>query len=104
MGEAVGRRADVAVVTSDNPRTESPQEIAVAVVEGVRRTGREPVLELDRRKAIAFAVSSARPGDLVLVAGKGHEDYQIVGSAKVPFDDRIESRLALESRRNAPRA
>ena len=99
MGEAVGRRADVAVVTSDNPRTESPQEIASPVVEGVRRGGREPVVELDRRKAIAFAVRSAGAGDLVLVAGKGHEDYQIVGSTKVPFDDRVESRLALESRR-----
>lgn len=104
MGEAVGRRADVAVVTSDNPRTESPQGIAVPVAQGVRRGGREPVVELDRRKAIAFAVGSAGAGDVVLVAGKGHEDYQILGQVKVPFDDRVESRRALESRRAAARA
>jgi UDP-N-acetylmuramoyl-L-alanyl-D-glutamate--2,6-diaminopimelate ligase len=99
MGEAVARRADVAIVTSDNPRTEDPGAIADAVVAGVRSAGREPVLELDRRKAIDLAVRSAREGDLVIIAGKGHEDYQIVGTSKQPFDDRIEARKALEQRR-----
>jgi UDP-N-acetylmuramoyl-L-alanyl-D-glutamate--2,6-diaminopimelate ligase len=101
MGEAVARRADVAVVTNDNPRTEDPRVIADAVVAGVRSAGKEPVIELDRRKAIDLAVRSASAGDVVLVAGKGHEDYQIVGTMKHPFDDRIETRHALETRRHA---
>jgi UDP-N-acetylmuramoyl-L-alanyl-D-glutamate--2,6-diaminopimelate ligase len=101
MGEVVGRLADFALVTNDNPRTEDPAAIADAVVAGVRQAGREPVIELDRRKAIDFAVRSASSGDVVLVAGKGHEDYQVVGNVKHPFDDRIESRRALEARRRA---
>ena len=99
MGEAVGLRADVAIVTNDNPRTEDPRAIADAVAAGVRRAGREPVVELDRRKAITLAVRSADPGDVVLIAGKGHEDYQIIGHVKHPFDDRTEARRALEGRR-----
>jgi UDP-N-acetylmuramoyl-L-alanyl-D-glutamate--2,6-diaminopimelate ligase len=99
MGEAAARRADVVIVTSDNPRTEDPASIADAVVRGVRGTGREPILELDRRKAIDLAVRSASEGDLVLIAGKGHEDYQVVGAVKQPFDDRSEARRALEARR-----
>jgi len=99
MGEAVGLRADVAIVTNDNPRTEDPRAIADAVAAGVRRAGREPVVELDRRKAITLAVRSADPGDVVLIAGKGHEDYQIIGHVKHPFDDRTEARRALEDRR-----
>ncbi|HXN33126.1 MAG TPA: UDP-N-acetylmuramoyl-L-alanyl-D-glutamate--2,6-diaminopimelate ligase [Polyangiaceae bacterium] len=103
MGEEVGRRADIALVTNDNPRTEDPRVIAEAVVVGVRRTGREPMVELDRGKAIDLAVRSAGAGDVVLIAGKGHEDYQIVGNVKHPFDDRIEARRALEARRGASR-
>lgn len=99
MGEAVGRRADVAVVTSDNPRTEDPAAIASPVEEGVRAAGREPVVELDRARAIERAILEAQPGDVVLVAGKGHEDYQIVGKEKRPFDDRTHARAALARRR-----
>jgi UDP-N-acetylmuramoyl-L-alanyl-D-glutamate--2,6-diaminopimelate ligase len=99
MGEAVARRAEVAIVTSDNPRTEDPRAIADAVVGGVRAAGREPIVELDRGKAIDLAVRSASEGDVVVVAGKGHEDYQIVGTVKHPFDDRIEARRALAARR-----
>ncbi|HEY8041108.1 MAG TPA: UDP-N-acetylmuramoyl-L-alanyl-D-glutamate--2,6-diaminopimelate ligase [Polyangiaceae bacterium] len=101
MGDAVARRADAVVVTNDNPRTEDPAAIADAVVAGVRAAGREPVVELDRRKAIDFAVRSASGGDVILVAGKGHEDYQVVGTVKHPFDDRIETRRALARRRSA---
>jgi UDP-N-acetylmuramoyl-L-alanyl-D-glutamate--2,6-diaminopimelate ligase len=112
MGEAVGARVDIAIVTSDNPRTEAPEAIAAPVEDGVRATGlprlapqelasvrRGYVVELDRHAAIALAIESARPGDVVLVAGKGHEDYQIVGTTKRAFDDRLESRRALEARR-----
>jgi len=99
MGEAVARSADVAVVTNDNPRTEAARDIADAVVAGVRSAGKEPVIELDRRKAIDLAVRSASRGDVVLVAGKGHEDYQMVGLVKHPFDDRTETRQALQARR-----
>jgi UDP-N-acetylmuramoyl-L-alanyl-D-glutamate--2,6-diaminopimelate ligase len=101
MGEAVARGADMAVVTSDNPRSEDPRVIAQAVVEGVRAAGREPIVELDRRKAIELAVRSASAGDIVLVAGKGHEDYQVVGNVQTPFDDRIETKRALDQRRRA---
>jgi len=112
MGEAVGARADVAIVTSDNPRTESPEAIAEPVEEGVRSAGlsrvtpqeiattrKGYVVELDRQRAIALAIESARPGDVVLIAGKGHEDYQIIGTTKRPFDDRLEARSALRARR-----
>jgi UDP-N-acetylmuramoyl-L-alanyl-D-glutamate--2,6-diaminopimelate ligase len=99
MGDAVARGADEVVVTSDNPRTEAPEAIAAAVVAGVRGAGKDPRVELDRRKAIDLAVRSSSGGDVILVAGKGHEDYQIVGTVKHPFDDRIETRRALEARR-----
>jgi UDP-N-acetylmuramoyl-L-alanyl-D-glutamate--2,6-diaminopimelate ligase len=102
MGEVVARGADVVVVTSDNPRTEDPKAIADAAVRGVRAAGVEPIVELDRREAIALAVASAMAGDIVLVAGKGHEDYQVVGTVKYPFDDRVEAHRALEARRRRP--
>jgi UDP-N-acetylmuramoyl-L-alanyl-D-glutamate--2,6-diaminopimelate ligase len=99
MGQAVARGAHVAVVTSDNPRTEDPKAIADVAAEGVRGGGLEPTVELDRRTAIDRAVASAAPGDAILIAGKGHEDYQMVGSTKHPFDDRTEARRALAMRR-----
>jgi UDP-N-acetylmuramoyl-L-alanyl-D-glutamate--2,6-diaminopimelate ligase len=101
MGEAVARRADVVVVTSDNPRTEDPRAIADALIAGVRGAGGDPIVELDRRKAIDLAVRSASAGDVIVLAGKGHEDYQIVGTAKHPFDDRVEAKRALAERRRA---
>ncbi|HVJ88406.1 MAG TPA: UDP-N-acetylmuramoyl-L-alanyl-D-glutamate--2,6-diaminopimelate ligase [Labilithrix sp.] len=111
MGETVGALADVAIVTSDNPRTEDPAIIAQAVEQGVARTlarvsaqdiaggARGYWVELDRRAAIDAAIAGARSGDVVLVAGKGHEDYQIVGTEKRAFDDRVEARRALRERR-----
>jgi UDP-N-acetylmuramyl-tripeptide synthetase len=98
MGKIVADDADLAVVTSDNPRTEDPLKIIDMVLEGVRAaTPREkPVVEPDRRRAIAAAVRAARPGqDVVLIAGKGHEDYQILGKQKIHFDDREEAAAAI---------
>lgn len=100
MGEAVGARADVAIVTSDNPRSEPPALIAAAAAEGVRAAGLEPLIEIDRAVAIAHAIASARPGDAIVILGKGHEDYQIVGDTKHPFDDRVLAKEALARRRS----
>jgi len=87
MGFAVGQLADIAIVTSDNPRSEEPAAIAAAVAEGVRAAGKEPVIELDRRSAIARALELADRRSLVLVAGKGHEATQTVGGRTIPFSD-----------------
>jgi len=112
MGEAVGRTADVAVVTNDNPRSESPDAIAEPVAAGLESCGqarispdsvssaaRGYVVELDRARAIELAVLAASPGDTVVVCGKGHETYQIFGDRTVAFDDRAEARRALSKRR-----
>jgi UDP-N-acetylmuramyl-tripeptide synthetase len=96
MGLAVARDADLPIVTSDNPRTEAPQAIIDMIVDGVRQVrDRDFVVEADRRQAIGAAIAAARPGDVVLIAGKGHEDYQIVGTVKHHFDDREEAAAAL---------
>jgi UDP-N-acetylmuramoyl-L-alanyl-D-glutamate--2,6-diaminopimelate ligase len=104
MGRAVGERASYAIVTNDNPRTESPQAIALAVEAGLRSVGASYEICLDRERAIDRAVSLAEPGDVVLIAGKGHETYQLIGGVTLPFDDRREARRALERRREARRA
>jgi UDP-N-acetylmuramoyl-L-alanyl-D-glutamate--2,6-diaminopimelate ligase len=85
MGEVVARLADLAFVTSDNPRTEDPDRIIDEVVEGMKGAALRRVT--DRREAIAEALKEARPGDLLLLAGKGHESYQVVGREKRPFDE-----------------
>lgn len=87
MGEIANRLADFAVVTSDNPRDEEPEGIAEEIREGIYDP-RRALLELDRRTAIAKALEMAAPGDVVVIAGKGHEDYQIVKGQVLPFDDR----------------
>jgi UDP-N-acetylmuramoyl-L-alanyl-D-glutamate--2,6-diaminopimelate ligase len=99
MGEAVGRGADYAFLTSDNPRTEAPEAIAQAIVPGLRAASAAFELELDRAAAIEKAIVTAAPGDVVLIAGKGHEDYQIIGAEKRHFDDREQARRALGLRR-----
>ena len=86
MGAAVSRYADIAVVTSDNPRTEDPASIVAEVSAGV--TGGRSVEIVDRIEAIHRALDAARPGDAVVLAGKGHETYQVVGTEKRPFDER----------------
>lgn len=100
MGEVAARLADHVIVTNDNPRTESAEAIAHAIVQGI---GAKPYrVMLERRSAIEYAVASAQPNDLVLIAGKGHEEYQIFGHQKVHFDDRQEAVNALLRRRNGP--
>jgi len=88
MGEAVGANADFALVTSDNPRREDPTAIANAVATGCRRRSRfEVIVELDRRRAIERAIELARPNDVVVICGKGHETGQIIQDETIPFDD-----------------
>ena len=105
MGRAVAERVDRAFVTNDNPRSEDPAAIAQAILDGARGavTAAEIVVELDRARAIARAVTQADPGDVVVVAGKGHETYQIVGERVSAFDDRVELRRALAHRRQDDR-
>lgn len=100
MGAAVGRLADRAIVTNDNPRTEAPEVIAEAIATGLKRLGVQYEMQLDRAKAIELAILTANPGDVVLLAGKGHEPYQIIGTEKRAFDDRIEAHRALNLRRS----
>jgi UDP-N-acetylmuramoyl-L-alanyl-D-glutamate--2,6-diaminopimelate ligase len=108
MGRAAGERSDLVVATSDNPRTEDPEAILAQIESGLAQAksprihpiqakalARGYCIEPDRRAAIALAVACARRGDAVLIAGKGHEPYQIVGEEKRPFDDRLEAGRAL---------
>lgn len=95
MGRAAGEAADLALVTTDNPRSEDPAEIAREVLEGLGEAEHEVVL--DRREAIARALEVAGMDDVVLLAGKGHEDYQLFGDEKVPFDEaRVVAELTRE--------
>lgn len=88
MGFAVGRSAEVAIVTSDNPRSENPAAIAESVAAGVKAAGGTPIIELDRRRAIRRALDLADRRSLILVAGKGHEEFQTIGDDRIPFSDR----------------
>ncbi len=108
MGEIAARLSDLVIVTSDNPRTEEPLAILAEIEAGVRKTGmkkfekasseRGYAMEVDRRAAIRAALSWARAGDAVLIAGKGHEDYQILGAEKIHFDDREVARAEMLAR------
>jgi UDP-N-acetylmuramoyl-L-alanyl-D-glutamate--2,6-diaminopimelate ligase len=86
MGAIAVHRSDVAIATSDNPRTEDPEKILDEVEAGMAGTRHHR--EVDRRKAIALALELARKGDTILLAGKGHETYQVIGTEKQPFDER----------------
>jgi UDP-N-acetylmuramyl-tripeptide synthetase len=94
MGEAAASLSDVTIATSDNPRAEDPEAILRDIEPGLRSTGKPYLKIVDRRAAIRRAIEAARAGDIVIIAGKGHEDYQIVGTAKQHFDDR---EVALEA-------
>jgi UDP-N-acetylmuramoyl-L-alanyl-D-glutamate--2,6-diaminopimelate ligase len=99
MGKIAADLADLAVVTSDNPRTEDPQQIIKDVLAGIPANV-QPIVESDRAIAIREAILQAKPGDGVLIAGKGHEDYQILGTKKIHFDDREQAKEALKLRVN----
>lgn len=99
MARVVEKTADIAVVTSDNPRTEDPAAIIQDIMAGFQNP-QSPIVEPDRAKAIALAVQTARQGDIVLLAGKGHEDYQIIGTEKRHFSDAEEAVKALEQAQN----
>lgn len=97
MGNIAATQSDWAVVTSDNPRTEDPQQILDDVAEGITAAANSVVIG-DRAEAIRTAITEAQPGDCVLIAGKGHEDYQILGTEKIHFDDREQARDGLRLR------
>ncbi|MDJ0813123.1 MAG: UDP-N-acetylmuramoyl-L-alanyl-D-glutamate--2,6-diaminopimelate ligase [Woeseiaceae bacterium] len=86
MGRMAEKRADVVVITNDNPRSESPRAIIDGVLEGIAAPDKATVIE-DRAAAIAWAIDNAQPGDTILVAGKGHEDYQLIGAERIDFSD-----------------
>ena len=99
MGRIAAEASDLVVVTSDNPRTEDPQAIVDEVLAGSRQSDPDldrHIVEVDRAKAIRVAIESARAGDMVVIAGKGHEPYQLVGSERLSFDDRLHARQALD--------
>jgi UDP-N-acetylmuramoyl-L-alanyl-D-glutamate--2,6-diaminopimelate ligase len=105
MGAVAGRLSDLIVITSDNPRSEEPTRIIEEIRRGItpdtRRDSSQRLMRVvDRREAISTAIELARPGDLVLIAGKGHEKYQVIGAEVLPFDDVAVAREALSRRRS----
>lgn len=88
MGKSAGELSDFCVVTSDNPRTEDPDAIIEDIIPGIDQTGCDYVVQPDRRRGIKKALSEWKPGDTVIIAGKGHENYQIIGTIKTHFDDK----------------
>jgi UDP-N-acetylmuramoyl-L-alanyl-D-glutamate--2,6-diaminopimelate ligase len=95
MGETSGRLSDLSILTSDNPRQEDPLKIISDIVVGMQKSGGKYLIEPDRAKAIRRAIEEGRAGDIVLLAGKGHEDYQIFADHTIHFDDREQARKAL---------
>ncbi len=89
MGEISGRLADFSILTSDNPRTENPQDILDAIEEGIRPTGGQYTVIENRREAIRYALNMGREGDIIVLAGKGHETYQEIMGVKRPFDEKV---------------
>ena len=89
MGEVSGKLADLTIITSDNPRYEKPQDIIDDIKIGIAKTDGKYVEILDRREAIAYAIKNGEPGDIVVLAGKGHEDYQEIEGKKYPMDERV---------------
>jgi UDP-N-acetylmuramoyl-L-alanyl-D-glutamate--2,6-diaminopimelate ligase len=98
MGEVSGRLSDLTILANDNPRTEDPLKIINDIIVGLQKANAKYLVEQDRQKAIALAMDQARPGDIVLLAGKGHEDYQILADRTLHFDDREEAQRVLRER------
>jgi UDP-N-acetylmuramoyl-L-alanyl-D-glutamate--2,6-diaminopimelate ligase len=98
MGEASGRLSDLTILTNDNPRQEDPLKIISDIVVGLQKSNGKYLIEPDREKAIGGAFDEARAGDIVLLAGKGHEDYQILADKTLPWDDRLAAQQALRQR------
>lgn len=98
MGEVSGRLADLTVITSDNPRFEEPQDIIEDIKVGIAKTKGEYVEICDRKEAIAYTIANGKPGDIIVLAGKGHEDYQEIKGVKYPMDERDLIRDILEGR------
>lgn len=98
MGEIAGRLSDYSIITSDNPRTEDPEKIVRMIEEGMKKTDGEYILITDRREAIGYALDMAKKGDVIILAGKGQETYQIIGKEKFDFDERIEVYKHLRNR------
>ena len=88
MGEVSGRLSDFTIITSDNPRCEEPMDIIADIVTGMKKTDGEYVEIPDRKEAIAYAMHHAKAGDVIVLAGKGHEDYQEINGVKHPMDER----------------
>ena len=97
MGEVAGRYSDLVIVTSDNPRCEDPEAIIDEIIPGLEKGAiAKPYLRItDRREAIFRAVQEALPDDIIIIAGKGHEGYQLIGKQVLPFDDREVAQEAL---------
>jgi UDP-N-acetylmuramoyl-L-alanyl-D-glutamate--2,6-diaminopimelate ligase len=89
MGEVSGRLADFTVITSDNPRDEEPQAILDDIRTGIEKTDGKYIEIIDRREAIRWAIEHGEPGDIIVLAGKGHEDYQEIKGKKYPMDERV---------------
>jgi len=98
MGEVTGRLSDLTILSSDNPRSEDPLKIITDIIVGLQKTSGKYLIEPDREKAIGVAMDEARAGDIVLLAGKGHENYQILADRTLEFDDRNVARQALRER------
>lgn len=98
MGEVSGKMADLTIITSDNPRSEEPQAIIDDIKTGIGRTEGKYVEICDRKEAIAYAISHGEPGDIIVLAGKGHEDYQEINGVKYPMDERVLIQEILEGR------
>jgi UDP-N-acetylmuramoyl-L-alanyl-D-glutamate--2,6-diaminopimelate ligase len=98
MGEVTGRLSDLTILSSDNPRSEDPLKIISDIIVGLQKTGGKYLIEPDREKAVALAIDEARAGDIVLLAGKGHENYQMLSSGTIEFDDREMAQRVLRER------
>ena len=98
MGEVSGTYADLTIITSDNPRFEKPPDIIDDIKIGIGKTEGKYIEICNRKEAIAYAISHGQPGDIIVLAGKGHEDYQEIEGVKYPMDERVLIKEILEER------